>query len=85
MNNPISIGSFDKAGWGTRAIKSIEDALNFNGEDEAYEELEDDFFSKMIKGELSLFFYSGMYSLISREEEFIILNKHNLTTIKALI
>ena len=32
INNPISIGSFDKAGWGTRAIKSIEDALNLSVE-----------------------------------------------------
>lgn len=32
MNNPISIGSFDKAGWGTRAIKSIEDVLNLSVE-----------------------------------------------------
>ena len=32
MNNPISIGSFDKAGWGTRAVKSIEDALNLSVE-----------------------------------------------------
>lgn len=29
-------------------MKDVEEALNYEGEDEAYEELEDDFFSKLI-------------------------------------
>lgn len=30
-------------------IKEVEDALNYDGEEELYEELEDDFFAKMIQ------------------------------------
>jgi hypothetical protein len=30
-------------------MKEIEDALNFEGEEGVYEELEDDFFTKLIK------------------------------------
>lgn len=37
---------------GNREVKEVEQALNFNGEEDAYEELEDDFFTKMIQGEI---------------------------------
>lgn len=37
---------------GNPNIKEVEEALNYDGEDQIYEELEDDFFSKMIRGEL---------------------------------
>ena len=34
-------------------LKEIEEALNYDGDDGAYEEIEDDFFAKMIQGELA--------------------------------
>ncbi len=37
---------------GNRNVKEIEEALDYVGDDDAYEELEDDFFAKMIQAEL---------------------------------
>jgi hypothetical protein len=37
---------------GNKNVKEIEDALDYNGEEQAYEEIEDDFFAKMIQAEL---------------------------------
>jgi hypothetical protein len=37
---------------GNRNVKEIEEALDYAGDDAAYEELEDDFFAKMIRAEL---------------------------------
>ena len=34
-------------------LKEIEEALNYDGDDGAYEEIEDDFFAKMIQGEMA--------------------------------
>jgi hypothetical protein len=31
-------------------IQEVEEALNYDGEDGAYDELEDDFFAKLIRG-----------------------------------
>lgn len=33
-------------------MKEVEEALEYAGDDDAYEELEDDFFAKMIQAEL---------------------------------
>jgi hypothetical protein len=37
---------------GNRQVKEVEEALEYAGDDDAYEELEDDFFAKMIQAEL---------------------------------
>ena len=33
----------------TGEMKDIEDALNYEGDDQAYEEIEDDFFAKLLE------------------------------------
>ena len=34
-------------------LRELEDALNYDGEEEAYEQLEDDFFIQLIQGEIA--------------------------------
>ena len=49
-------------------LRDVEDALNYEGEDAAYDEIEDDFFAKLIQGEIK----SGPVKEIQKKEQKVV-------------